>query len=128
MKFVVECFGCRSNQAEVQEWIIGLERLGYERTTSAAEAAFGIVNTCSVTEKAEKDVLRFVARAYRHTGIKWLVAGCTVSRERSALERKYSDYFFLTTARKSGWWRRPASSSPWTAAWFTTRPSARASS
>lgn len=100
MKFVVECFGCRSNQAEVQEWIIGLEKLGYERTTSAAEAAFGIVNTCSVTEKAEKDVLRFIARSYRHTGIKWLVAGCTVSRDRSALERKYSDYFFFDNRQK----------------------------
>jgi threonylcarbamoyladenosine tRNA methylthiotransferase MtaB len=100
MKFVVECFGCRSNQAEVQEWIIGLEKRGYERTTAAAEAAFGILNTCSVTEKAEKDVLRFIARAYRHTGVKWLVAGCTVSRDRAALDAKYRDYFFFDNRQK----------------------------
>ena len=60
MKFVVDSFGCRSNQAEIQEWIIELEKLGYELTTSPALAAFGILNTCSVTEKAEKDVRRFV--------------------------------------------------------------------
>ncbi len=100
MKFVVECFGCRSNQAEVQEWIIELEKRGYELTTSAAEATFGILNTCSVTEKAEKDVLRFISRTYRHTGVKWLVAGCTVSRDRAGLEQKYRDYFFFDNQEK----------------------------
>lgn len=100
MKFLVQCFGCRSNQAEIQEWIIDLEKRGYERTTRAAEAAFGIVNSCSVTEKAEKDVLRFVARSYRHTGVKWLVAGCTVSRDRQAMDRKYHDYFFFDNLEK----------------------------
>ena len=95
MKFVVECFGCRSNQAEVQEWIIELEKRGYELTTSAAEATFGILNTCSVTEKAEKDVLRFIGRTYRHTGVKWLVAGCTVSRERTGLEPEIPRLFFF---------------------------------
>ncbi len=100
MKFVVECFGCRSNQAEVQEWIIGLEKLGYELTTSPAEATFGILNTCSVTEKAERDVLRFIGRTYRHTGIKWFVAGCTVSRDRTALDQKYKNYFFFDNREK----------------------------
>ncbi len=100
MKFVVECFGCRSNQAEVQEWITGLEKRGYELTTSAAEASFGILNTCSVTEKAERDVLRFVSRAYRHTGVKWLVAGCTVNRDRSGLDQKYKDYYFFDNREK----------------------------
>jgi threonylcarbamoyladenosine tRNA methylthiotransferase MtaB len=100
MKFVVECFGCRCNQAEVQEWIIELEKHGYELTTSSAEAAFGILNTCSVTEKAEKDVQRFIARTYRHTGVKWLVAGCTVSQDKAALNQKYKNYFFFDNLEK----------------------------
>lgn len=100
MKFVAECFGCRSNQAEMQQWIIELEKRGYQRATSAAEAAFGILNTCSVTEKAEKDVLRFLARAYRHTAIPWLVAGCSVSRDRAALESRYRGYAFLDNRQK----------------------------
>ena len=100
MKFVVESFGCRSNQAEVQEWIIELEKLGYELTTAAADATFGILNTCSVTEKAEKDVLRFIARTYRHTDVKWLIAGCTVTRDRSGLGQKYRNYFFFDNQEK----------------------------
>jgi threonylcarbamoyladenosine tRNA methylthiotransferase MtaB len=100
MKFIVECFGCRSNQAEVQEWITQLESLGYELTTAAGEATFGILNTCSVTEKAEKDVLRFIGRTYRHTAVKWLIAGCTVSRERTVLGQKYKNYFFFDNQEK----------------------------
>ncbi|MBN2347053.1 MAG: MiaB/RimO family radical SAM methylthiotransferase [Candidatus Aminicenantes bacterium] len=100
MKFVVECFGCRSNQAEVQEWIIELEKRGYQLTTRAAEAAFGIINTCSVTEKAERDALRAIQRAYRHTAARWIVAGCTVNRARATLEAKYRDYFFFDNRQK----------------------------
>jgi threonylcarbamoyladenosine tRNA methylthiotransferase MtaB len=100
MKFVVECFGCRSNQAEVQQWIIELEALGYELTTAPGEAVFGILNTCSVTEKAEKDVLRFIGRAYRHTEVKWLIAGCTVHRERATLAQKYRNYLFFDNQEK----------------------------
>ncbi len=100
MKFVAECFGCRCNQAEVQEWILELEKRGYQRTTSAAAAAFGILNTCSVTAKAEKDALRFLAGSYRHTGIPWLVAGCAVSRDRAALEAKYRGYVLLDNRQK----------------------------
>jgi len=100
MKFVVDSFGCRSNQAEIQEWIIELEKLGYELTTSPAQAAFGILNTCSVTEKAEKDVRRFVSKAYHNTRIKWLIAGCTVSQDKTVLSHKYKNYFFFDNQEK----------------------------
>lgn len=100
MKFCVEYFGCRSNQAEVQSWIIELENAGYELTPHAAEAAFGILNTCSVTEKAEKDVMRFLSRVYHHTRIPWLITGCTVSRIKAELQGRYGTYHFLDNAEK----------------------------
>ena len=56
MKFYVSYFGCRSNQAEIQEWIIELENNGYQLSSHIDEAQFCILNTCSVTEKAEKKV------------------------------------------------------------------------
>ncbi|MCX6554214.1 MAG: MiaB/RimO family radical SAM methylthiotransferase [Candidatus Aminicenantes bacterium] len=100
MKFVVDYFGCRSNQAEIQEWIIELEKLGYELTSNPAEADFGILNTCSVTARAEKDVLRFIGRAYRNTNAKWFIVGCTVAQDKSLLSRKYSQYVFLDNNEK----------------------------
>jgi threonylcarbamoyladenosine tRNA methylthiotransferase MtaB len=100
MKFAVAYFGCRSNQAEVQEWIIELEKRGYELTQAPAEAAFGILNTCSVTAKAEKDVLRFIKKNYCSANTAWFIVGCTVSRDKALLARKYSHYFFFDNVEK----------------------------
>ena len=100
MKFVVDYFGCRSNQAEVQEWIIELEKRGYELTSAQAEADFGILNTCSVTAKAEKDVLRFIGKTYRNTNVKWFIAGCTVTQDKAVLSQKYKNYFFFDNQEK----------------------------
>jgi tRNA A37 methylthiotransferase MiaB len=100
MKFVVDYFGCRSNQAEVQEWIIELEKDGYELTASPAEADFGILNTCSVTAKAEKDVLRFIGKTYRNTNTQWFIVGCTVTQDKAHLSGKYKNYFFFDNLEK----------------------------
>jgi len=100
MKFVVDYFGCRSNQAEVQEWIIELEKRGYELTSVPAEADFGILNTCSVTAKAEKDVLRFIAKTYRNTSAKWFIVGCTVAQDKALISQKYKNYFFFDNLEK----------------------------
>jgi tRNA A37 methylthiotransferase MiaB len=100
MKFVVDYFGCRSNQAEVQEWIIELEKRGYELTSAPAEADFGILNTCSVTAKAEKDVLRFIGKTYRNTNAKWFIVGCTVTQDKASLSQKYKNYFFFDNLEK----------------------------
>lgn len=102
MKFYVSYFGCRTNQAEIQDWIVDLEECGYKLTDNAEEADFGILNTCSVTEKAEKDIFRFINKAYRNTDLKWLIAGCTVSKEKKKLQDKYKNYFFFDNEEKPG--------------------------
>ena len=101
MKFYVEYFGCRSNQAEMQEWIHELENSGYELTGSLAEADFGIINTCCVTEKAERDVFRFINRIYRNTTVQWVIAGCSVSKEKQALTGRFKNYFFFDNEEKA---------------------------
>lgn len=95
MNFYVDYFGCRTNQAEMQEWIVDLEASGYKLTHDIAEADFGILNTCSVTERAEKDIFRFINKVYRSTNIKWIIAGCTVSKEKKKLQDKYRNYYFF---------------------------------
>ncbi len=100
MKFYVSYFGCGTNQAEIQELIIELENTGYELTSNALDADFGIVNTCSVTEKAEKDVFRFVNKIYKKTNAKWIITGCTVSKEKENLKNRYKNYYFLDNIEK----------------------------
>ncbi len=100
MNFYVSFFGCRTNQAEIQEWIIELENHGYRLTDDISEAEFGILNTCSVTEKAENDVFRFLRKSYKKSNIPWIVAGCTVSGSNDLLEKRYSNYTFLNNIQK----------------------------
>ncbi len=102
MKFYVKYFGCRTNQAEVQEWIIVLENSGYQLVSSLQEADFGIINTCSVTQRAERDVLRFINKIYKNTHKKWIVTGCTVTKETARLAERFKDYIFIDNQQKQG--------------------------
>ncbi len=102
MNFYVSFFGCRTNQAEIQEWIIELENSGYRLTDNIEEAEFGILNTCSVTEKAERDVIRFISKVYRKSNIPWIIAGCTVANSDGSLRKRYSHYLFLDNIEKKG--------------------------
>jgi threonylcarbamoyladenosine tRNA methylthiotransferase MtaB len=114
MNFYVSYFGCRTNQAEVQEWITELETHGYRLTDDIAEAEFGILNTCSVTEKAEKDVQRFLSRTYKNSNIPWVVAGCTVSNNNGFLSQRFTNYTFLDNVEKKNLTERVMEKFPFT--------------
>jgi len=100
MKFYVSYFGCRTNQAEIQEWIVELEDSGYKLANSISDADFGILNTCSVTERAEKDIYKFISKAFKNTNAKWIIIGCTVSKEKQFLQSKYKNYYFFDNVEK----------------------------
>lgn len=100
MKFYVDYFGCRTNQAEIQEWIVDLETSGYKLTNDITEADFGILNTCSVTERAEKDIFRFLNKAFQNSNIPWFIVGCTVTKEKELLKERYKNYFFFANSEK----------------------------
>ena len=101
MKFFVSYFGCRSNQAEIQDWVVELENEGFELTTTLSEAQFAILNTCSVTEKAEKDVFKYIEKNYKKTNIPWYIAGCSISNNKDYLSEKYHQYRFLDNNEKT---------------------------
>ncbi len=100
MTFYASYFGCRANQAEIQEWIIELEQSGYRLTRVLEEADFAIQNTCSITAKAEKEVLRHMNRMYQRSDIPWIIAGCSVNNLRQNLVAHYPDYIFLDNEQK----------------------------
>jgi threonylcarbamoyladenosine tRNA methylthiotransferase MtaB len=100
MRFYVGYFGCRANQAEIQDWIIDLEDSGYQLTKDVSDADFGILNTCSVTERAEKEIHRFIKRVYKNTNIRWIITGCTVSKEKELLQSRYKNYWFFDNREK----------------------------
>lgn len=83
MRYYFKTFGCRVNQYETQ----GLR----ERLTSApgargvddwAEADLAVINTCTVTEEADKDALRLLRKiARRNPAARLVVTGCLASRD-----------------------------------------------
>ncbi|MDD4652431.1 MAG: tRNA (N(6)-L-threonylcarbamoyladenosine(37)-C(2))-methylthiotransferase [Methanothrix sp.] len=72
MKFYIETFGCTANQGYSQDLARALQETGHTETT-LDEADAVIVNTCAVTEKTERKVLR---RLSQLQGDRLIVAGC----------------------------------------------------
>ena len=79
--FYVANFGCRANQADgagVQEELKGN---GASEASSACEADVVVVNSCTVTEEADRDVRRLIRRvARRNPTARIIVTGCYAQR------------------------------------------------
>ena len=72
MKFYIETFGCTANMGNSQELAGALQERGHIQS-SLNEADAIVVNTCAVTEKTERKVLR---RLRLLQGPRLVVAGC----------------------------------------------------
>jgi len=80
-RFYVENFGCRAAQADGA----ALERQfldrGLERTSASRDAEIVVLNTCTVTEGADKDARATIRRVRRENpGCRILVTGCYAQR------------------------------------------------
>ena len=72
MKFYIETFGCTANMGNSQELAVALQERGHIQSF-LDEADAIVVNTCAVTEKTERKVLR---RLRLLQGPRLVVAGC----------------------------------------------------
>jgi threonylcarbamoyladenosine tRNA methylthiotransferase CDKAL1 len=72
MKFYIETYGCTANQGNSQDLARALQDMGHI-PSSLNEADAVIVNTCAVTEKTERKVVR---RLSLLQGERLIVAGC----------------------------------------------------
>ncbi len=87
-KFKVVTLGCRTNQYESQAYIDQLKKEGYREATSGEKADVCIVNTCTVTESADKRSryqIRKMARDYDPKNL--IVTGCLAQRAEKELKQ-----------------------------------------
>ena len=87
-KYKVITLGCRSNQYESQAFADQLKKKGYLEAKEGESADLCIVNTCTVTESADKRSLyqiRKVARDFSPE--KLVVTGCLAERSKKELEK-----------------------------------------
>ncbi len=85
-KFKVVTLGCRTNQYEAQGYSDQLRQMGYDPAKNHEEADLCIVNTCTVTEGADRSSrheIRSLLKA--HPKARLVVTGCMVESAPSAL-------------------------------------------
>lgn len=92
MKIAYKTFGCKVNQYNSFLLRDNLEKTGFETVLFYNKADLVIVNTCVVTQKAEKECLRFI-RSVVQDGKKVLLTGCKPDLDSLAELNQVFEYF-----------------------------------
>ncbi len=83
----IQNFGCRVNQAECFAWAQEIARRGLNLEKDPALADIVIVNTCTLTSRADRDVRKFIHRVHRQNPrVRLVLAGCSVEAKRAEFE------------------------------------------
>ncbi|MFA5467986.1 MAG: tRNA (N(6)-L-threonylcarbamoyladenosine(37)-C(2))-methylthiotransferase MtaB [Sphaerochaetaceae bacterium] len=85
MRVLIYTLGCKLNQCESEAIAAAFTQEGFEVVAGNAEADLYIVNTCTVTSKAEQKARRMIRR-YAKAGVV-LITGCYAQMERDALSK-----------------------------------------
>ncbi len=92
LRICIETLGCRTNQADSSRLAEALEANGHSLVVTPGEAEMVLVNTCSVTHGAHRDVRKTVRRARRDAGAARVVlVGCLASAYPDAPEVAMAD-------------------------------------
>ena len=80
--FAIQTFGCRVNQAEALSWADNLQSHGLKYADDSSKSDWVIVNSCTLTSKADRDVRAFIRRtARKNPSCRMIVTGCYAERE-----------------------------------------------
>jgi len=77
--FSIQNFGCRVNQAEAFSWAEEFEFAGLRLEDDSTRADIIVVNTCTLTAQADRDVRKFIRKiSLANPAAKLIIAGCSV--------------------------------------------------
>lgn len=80
-KYKLTTLGCRTNQYETEGYATQLRSLGYVEAKEGEIADICVVNTCTITDEADKSSrYQIRALARKHPGSQLLVTGCLADR------------------------------------------------
>jgi len=75
LKLAFKTLGCRVNISETQKWVLDFQKLGFQVVNKKAD--FYIVNSCSVTTKAEKETRQLISQIKKENSrAKIILTGC----------------------------------------------------
>lgn len=93
-KFFLKSMGCKSNQYEGSIIEESLINAGFEKVNNLDESDYFILNSCTVTHKADNETF-YILRNAKHVNnnIKTVLTGCVAQVEREQLlEKDYIDF------------------------------------
>ena len=87
MKIAFTTLGCKLNYAETSTYERGFVAAGWEVVPWSSKADVYLVNTCAVTETAEKKSRNFIRRAHKtNPDARIIVTGCYAELRREQIE------------------------------------------
>ena len=94
-KFSVITFGCKLNQAEAEEWIEALNKKGYVFEKEWKKAELIIINSCTLTVKADSDVRKTIRKIKRENPSAFIIATDVLQKEtaHSWKEKEFQKFF-----------------------------------
>lgn len=99
--FSIQTFGCRVNQAEAFLWADELQRQGLKYEKDFASSDIVLINSCTLTRRADSDARNFIRRASRQNPkAKLIVTGCYAERATEELARMKEVWRVLTNEKK----------------------------
>ncbi len=102
MRVAFVAFGCKVNQAEVDKLVSGLAGLSAEYVKNTGNADIAVVNTCAVTEKAQKDGERYLKQLKEHNpDLSVIATGCLAELLKDRLNGSGVDVVVSNTDKDS---------------------------
>lgn len=88
--FFIKTFGCRVNQVESQAILEQFLRAGFVPAEKFETAEICLLNTCTVTRQADKDVEKLIRQILRRNpSARLVLTGCYASAHRAQIEEKF---------------------------------------
>ena len=88
--FFIKTFGCRVNQVESQAVLEQFLRAGYKPADSFETADICVLNTCTVTHQADKDVEKQIRQILRRNpSARLVLTGCYAMAHKAEVQKKF---------------------------------------
>ena len=101
--FSIQNFGCRVNQAEAFGWTEELEGHGWRLAEDSIRADLVVLNTCTLTGKADRDVRKFIRKITRlNPAARLVVTGCSVDAGRIQTQGMPLNWLVIPNGQKAG--------------------------
>lgn len=88
--FFIKTFGCRVNQVESQAILEQFRQAGFVPAADFEHADICVLNTCTVTHQADKDVEKLIRQILRRNStVRLILTGCYAAAHREHIQQEF---------------------------------------